>query len=600
MRRSVALLCCTLLATLGVSVAEVAQLQSDVRYLASEELAGRMTGTEGEQLAADYIANQLKSIGAQPLPGRDSMLHPFEFTAGMEDGGSSVTLYRGEEAISYDGADVQALSFSDNATARGEVVFAGYGLFVPEEKGFGYDSYFGLDVKDKIVVVLRYVPADVDDEARAVLARYSGLRYKALHARELGAKAIVLVSGPLSPDGGETIPMSFDSALGGSGIVATSISGKIAEQLFASLPEGGLEKVQKELDSGNPHIQGFAIPDLELSLETKVLREKKIGHNVLAMLPPTEEAAESADWLIVGAHYDHLGTGDRGNSLAGKEGAGKIHFGADDNASGVAATLEVARRLQKVKRPMSVVFGFWSGEELGLLGSTHFVQQELAAFESPLAYLNFDMVGRMRDEEVTIQSVGSSPIWRRLIEQTNVLAGLNLSLQDDPYLPTDSTAFYQAEVPSLHLFTGSHENYHKPSDTAATLNYEGIEAIAAFTTRLVGKLMKQEGGVEYATVERRQQTGGDRDTVRAWTGTVPDYSEEVEGLLLSGVIGGGPADVAGLQKGDVIVRFGEREITNIYDYTFALDVAKIDEELIVEYLRDGERKKTTLTPTQRK
>ena len=597
MRVATSLVTAALLFALNASVADVTQVKTDVRYLASEQLAGRMTGTEGEQLAADYIAAQLKAIGAQPLPGRDSMLHPFEFTAGMDDGGSSVTIHRGDEALVFASEDVQALSFSDNATARGEVVFAGYGLYVPEEKGFGYDSYFGLDVKDKIVVVLRYVPADVDDEARSILARYSGLRYKALHARELGAKAIVLVSGPRSPNSGETIPMSFDSALGSSGIVATSISGAVAEQLFASLPEGGLEKVQQELDSGNPHIQGFSLPDLELSLETKVLREKRIGHNVLAMLPPT---VESDQWVVVGAHYDHLGHGDRGSSLAGKEDAGKVHFGADDNASGVAATLEVARRLKKVERPMAVAFGFWSGEELGLLGSTHFVQEEMTAFEPPLAYLNFDMVGRMRDEEVMIQSVGSSPVWRRLIEQTNVMAGLDLSLQDDPYLPTDSTAFYQAEVPALHLFTGSHENYHKPSDTAETINYEGIDAIATFTTRLVGKLMRYDGDVEYATVERRQESGTDRDTVRAWTGTVPDYSQEVEGLLLSGVIGGGPADQAGLQKGDVIVRFGEREITNIYDYTFALDVARIDEELVVEYLRDGERKKTTLTPTQRK
>jgi hypothetical protein len=597
MRFATSLVAAALLFVVNTSVADVTQVQADVRYLASEELAGRMTGTDGERLAAEYISAQLKAIGAQPLPGRDSMLHPFEFTAGMDDGGSSVTLHRGDEALVFDSTDVQALSFSDNATVRGEIVFAGYGLYVPEEKGFGYDSYFGLDVKDKIVVVLRYVPADVDDETRSILARYSGLRYKALHARELGAKAIVLVSGPRSPNAGETIPMSFDSALGSSGIVATSISGVVAEQLFASLPEDGLEKAQQELDSGNPHIQGFALPGLELSLETKVIREKRIGHNVLAMLPPT---VESDQWLVVGAHYDHLGSGDRGSSLAGKEDAGKIHFGADDNASGVAATLEVARRLKKVERPMAVAFGFWSGEELGLLGSTHFVKEEMTAFEPPLAYLNFDMVGRMRDEEVMIQSVGSSPVWRRLIEQTNVMAGLDLSLQDDPYLPTDSTTFYQAEVPALHLFTGSHEHYHKPTDTAETLNYEGIDAIAMFTTRLVGKLMRHDGAVEYATVERRHESGTDRDTVRAWTGTVPDYSQEVEGLLLSGVIGGGPADQAGLQKGDVIVRFGEREITNIYDYTFALDVARIDEELIVEYLRDGERKKTTLTPTQRK
>jgi len=241
------------------ALAEVARLRTDVEFLSGDPLAGRMTGSDGERLAAEYIVRQLKALGAHPLPGRDGFLDPFEFTAGMEDGGSTVTLTVEGESRTFAGEDVCALSFSDDAEVSGDVVFAGYGLYVPEEKGFGYDSYFGLDVKDKVVVVLRYVPADVDDETRAILARYSGLRYKALHARELGARAIVLVTGPRSPDAGETIPMSFDSALGGSEIAAASVSGRVAEQLFAGLPEGALEKAQAELDSGNPHVQGFVL-----------------------------------------------------------------------------------------------------------------------------------------------------------------------------------------------------------------------------------------------------------------------------------------------------------------------------------------------------
>jgi membrane-associated protease RseP (regulator of RpoE activity) len=220
--------------------------------------------------------------------------------------------------------------------------------------------------------------------------------------------------------------------------------------------------------------------------------------------------------------------------------------------------------------------------------------------ESIRAYVNFDMVGRMIDGKLNLQSIGSSPDWPRLIEQTNVVAGLDLKLQNDPYLPTDSTAFYQAGVASIHFFTGSHEDYHKPSDTADTLNYEGLDEVVGFATLLTKKISKLDAPLAYAKVERTRESGTDRDTVRAYTGTIPNYAEEIKGLLLSGVVGGGPADEAGLQKGDVIVQFGEQEIANIYDYTFALDVARVGEPLEVVYLRDGERQTTTLTPTSRK
>ena len=574
------------------------QVRADVNYLASEQTAGRMTGSEGERVAVQYLTKRLTELGASSLPGLEGYVQPFQFTAGMQDGGSKIRIIAGDTALEWSGEDIQALSFSDDAEVSGEVVFAGYGLTIPEEKGFGYDSYFGLDVEDKIVVALRYVPGDVDDETGAVLARYSGLRYKALHARELGAKALVLVTGPRSPNAGETIPMSFDTALGGSGIAAASVGGAISDVLFAHLEEGGLEKVQAELDTGNPHVQGFALPGLTVTLSTRVLREKRTGHNVLAWLRPTGQT--SGDWVVLGAHFDHLGLGGRGNSLADKDEKDQIHPGADDNASGVAAVLEAARRLSEGSRPINVGLAFWSGEELGLLGSTKFIESNVLAPESIRAYLNFDMVGRMRDERLSLQSVGSSPTWRRLIEQTNVVSGLDLNLLDDPYLPTDSTAFYQVQVPTIHFFTGSHEDYHRPGDTTEKLNYEGIEHVAGFAALLARRVAQLEAPMEYAQVQRIRESGTDRDTVRAYTGTIPNYTEEIEGLLLSGVIGGGPADQAGLRKGDVIVKFGDREITNIYDYTFALDVAKIDVPLEVMFLRDGEKQTTTLTPTSRK
>src|SRR5438552_4513074 len=202
-----------------------------VTALASERFEGRLTGSAGERLASDYLVSQLKRIGAKPLPGATDFLLPFDFTAGARDGGSAATITdtRTNKARTFTArTDIQALSFSDNADASGAVVFAGYGIVVPEAQNFGYDSYATLDVKDKIVLVLRYFPEDADIKTKGILARYADLRYKALAARQRGAKSLLVVTGPHSPNAGETIPMSFDTALSRSGIVAASISGTTA------------------------------------------------------------------------------------------------------------------------------------------------------------------------------------------------------------------------------------------------------------------------------------------------------------------------------------------------------------------------------------
>jgi Zn-dependent M28 family amino/carboxypeptidase len=580
--------------------AEIAvdELRDHVALLASPELGGRLTGTEQERRAAEYLATQLEAAGLVPLPGRDDFLLPFEFTAGASDAGSTLEILAGDAPERFDQRqDIQALSFSDTGALEGEVVFVGYGLTVPESQDFGYDSYFGLDVRDKIAVALRYVPEDLEGDARATLNRYSGLRFKAMTARQNGAKALIIVTGPRSANAGEVVPMTFDTAISGSGIVAASISGAVAQQLFAAAGKE-LEAAQRALDDGNPHAQGYPLSGVRLALDVKVERERREGTNVVGFLPG-DPAGLERPWVVVGGHFDHLGTGDAGNSLARSEEAGEIHTGADDNASGVAAIVEAAEALASGAHARNIAVTFWSGEELGLLGSSAFLDQAVLAPAQIAAYVNLDMVGRMRDNRLSAQGVGSSAAWPGLLERLNVTAGFDLELQDDPYLPTDSAAFYGKEVPTLNLFTGSHADYHRPSDRADTLNYEDLQRVSELTARVVGALAAEPGAPVYAKVERQTQQGGDRDTVRAFTGTIPDYTTEVDGLLLSGVIGGGPAEAAGLREGDVIVRFGKHEIKNIYDYTYALDAVKVGEPLEVELMRAGERVKTTIVPTAR-
>jgi hypothetical protein len=589
------------ISALGVSAGAAdtpSKTRAHVQALASENLEGRLAGSAGERLAADYIAAELQKIGARPLPGQRDYRLPFEFTAGTKDGGSRVTI--GGRTFNTED-DVRALSFSDNGEVSAEVVFAGYGIVVPDSQDFGYDSYATLDVKDKIVVVLRYFPEDADQKTRQILARYADLRYKAMAARQRGAKAMLVVTGPRSPNAGETVPMSFDTALAGSGIVAASISGRVVRAIFAPLPDKTLEGVQQPFDSGNPHAAGFAIPDLKISVAAAVRRERRTGQNIVAYLPVSEPAASKPKpWIVVGAHYDHLGRGEAGNTLAGKEDAGKVHIGADDNASGSAAVLAVAAMLANQPRQRNVLCAFWSGEELGLIGSNAFATRAPIPLDQIAAYLNFDMVGRMQDNKLNVQATGSSPVWGRILEQANVAAGFDLQLQEDPYQPTDVATFNAAGIPSLSFFTGTHVDYHKPSDSADKIDYEDLDRVVAFAAAIVRRVEDAAEAPQFTKVEQKMQSGGGRAGVRVFTGTIPDYATDARGLLLSGVIGGGPAEQAGLRKGDVIVEIAGQTIANIYDYTYALDVLKIGQPAKVVYIRDGKRMETTLIPAARK
>jgi hypothetical protein len=480
------------------------------------------------------------------------------------------------------------------------VVFAGYGLVVPEAQNFGYDSFAGLDVKDKIVLVFRYFPEDADQTTRSILARYADLRYKAMAARQRGAKALLVVTGPRSPNAGETIPMSFDTALAGSGIVAVSISGDAGGEILAAAGKQ-MEAVQKEFDSGNPHVAGFAIPNVTLTVKAAVARESQTARNVVGYLPATSPTTGvDKPWVALGAHYDHLGRGGHGNSLARKEEAGRIHHGADDNASGSAAVLGVAELLSKQARRRNVVFAFWSAEEIGLLGSAAYVNAPPVAVDQLAAYLNFDMVGRMVDNKLTVQATGTSPVWARILEQANVAAGFELILQPDPYQPTDVASFNQAGVPCLTFFTSTHTDYHRPTDTAEKINYEDLDRVVSFAAAIIKRIGDTPEAPQFTKVQQQTESGGGRAGMRIFTGTIPDYATNVKGLLLGGVIGGGPAEQAGLQKGDVIVEINGQTIANIYDYTYALETLKIGQPAKVVYMRGAERRETTLTPAARK
>jgi len=590
----------------------VENLRTHVEALASEEMAGRLTGTEGGRMATAYVAEHFEALGLEPAGDDGTFFQAFPFTAGISPGEDNVLSARFDSvAREYAlDSDWRPIAFSQTGIFEATpVVFAGYGFVAPAEGDFPeYDSYVHLDVEDKWVLLLRYMPEDVPPRLRQHWARHTGLRYKAMLARDRGARGIIVVSGPTSQVGAELVRLSFDAAGGRTSIAAISITDATAAAWLSSAGED-LAELQAALDSGEPRM-GFTLPELTLSAQIDLVKEQREGRNVLARLLAPDPVDAAA--VVVGAHVDHLGRGRQDRSLAqDDEDTGAIHYGADDNASGVAAMLEIAAVLARQQAAgewvprRDVVFAAWDGEELGLLGSDAFTAQLPGGEDTPpdvsgaiAANLNLDMVGRLR-EKLVINGVGSSTYWPDAIEASSTDLGLSLELQEDSHLPTDSTSFYLRRVPVLSFFTGPHEEYHTPRDTPDTLHYGGIARIARLTQRIAVGLAEREEAPEFVEASRPEVVG-QRAYLRAYLGTVPDYVQTgLEGVRLSGVTRGAPAQEAGLEVGDIVVRLAGRRIENIYDYTFAIEALRVGEAVEVEVLRGEELLTFTLIPGSR-
>jgi len=308
---------------------------------------------------------------------------------------------------------------------------------------------------------------------------------------------------------------------------------------------------------------------------------------------------------------DHLGHGIGTSSLARDDEKGAIHYGADDNASGVAGVLEIAQHLATQQAagtlPLrrDVLFAAWSGEELGLLGSQHFTHTFTSGGTEPstltpsiAAYLNMDMIGRF-DKALILQGIGSSSIWPNEIERANVPIGLSITTQEDSYLPTDATSFYLKGVPILSAFTGAHGDYHTPRDTADKINSAGAEKVVRLMAGITRSLATRTEAIDYHAMEKPGGTVG-RVALRVYLGTIPEYAPgDVVGVKLAGVAKGGPADRAGVQGGDVIVELAGKRVENIYDYTYAVDALQIGVPVSLVVLRGEQRLTLTVTPGSR-
>jgi len=581
-------------------------MERHIRYLASAELGGRLTGTPGELKATAYVANAFASMGISPAGDDGSYYDAFEFTAGVALGDDNRLGCRGQQFEA--GKDWTPLSFSLNGDlGEAGVVFAGYGIEAPEEQvGVGgetlpfYSSYVHLDVEDKWVMVFRYMPEGFSQEEGRRFARYSSLRYKALVARRKGAKGIIVVSGPNANVKSPLVPLAFDASLAGSGVGAVSVTDGVAEKILGR----DLKELQDAHDSGEMQA-GFVVDGSEIVVDVDVEQEKKNGRNVIGRLSCGTEGAPA---VVIGAHVDHLGSKAGASSRAKEEDHGKIHYGADDNASGVAGLMEIAQKLAAQKEAgelvlqRDIIFAAWSGEELGLLGSAHYVGEQQGSGSSLqdrfVACLNMDMIGRL-EKALVLQGAGSSPYWAREIERRNAPIGLPLVIQNDSYLPTDATSFYIKGVPVLNAFTGAHEDYHTPADTPDKINYVGAEKVTRFMG-LITRGLAVTGTIPLYKAMEKPENQGVRTGLRAYLGTVPDYSQgDVSGVKLSGVSARGPAEKAGLKGGDIIISLGGQEIKNIYDYTYAIGALKIGQEVEVSVIRDKKEISLQITPDSR-
>ncbi len=568
-----------------------------VHYLASDEFQGRATGSSEEKVYSEKLAQTFKSWGLEGAGPKGSFLQTFEFTSGVHLGPQNslevVGSYQRKYVLSK---DFEPVSFSKTGEFReAPVVFVGYGIKAPAtDKEVEYNSYKGLDVKGKWVVVLANIPSEIPPTRRHFLNLYSRLQHKVTVAKNEGAVGLIVANGPSLGGSDKFGNLKFEGSLSESSLPVLRMS---TEATAAMLKFAGqdLEALEKKLDNGQT-LDPVTIPSTYIKAKVDLQFKKSVGTNVVAKLKSSGAKAS----VMIGAHGDHLGHGQLGSSLARGSEVGKTHYGADDNASGVSGVLELAHYYANLKKtsPQSIqkdiYFGVWSGEELGNLGSSHFTKG--ISQHNISAYINMDMIGRLKDR-VFIQGLGSGDNWSRLAEEVGVRTAVPMIAQEDPYLPTDSLAFYMAGIPTANFFTGSHGEYHTPRDTADLVNYEGVVKVLGAVKSLTDLLVdSQQPMVQYVKVASAQGKMEGR-SFRVYLGTIPDYSQEgVKGVRITGASKDSPAEAAGVQDKDIIVEFDGTKIENLYDYVYTLQSVKPNKETSLKVMRAGKVLELKITP----
>jgi aminopeptidase YwaD len=571
--------------TFTVGTADPTRYLNDIKVLSAPAMEGRGDDTKGIMLATHLLEERYKSLGLEPA-GSQGFLQPFSLITGARLAGNN-RLHEQVGTTSKElklNDDFVPFSFSASGEADAPAVFAGYGASAGE---FGYDDYAGIDVKGKIVVLLRYEPPGFAARSgNQGLTQHASLITKAINARNHGAKAVVIVNGKLG-QGQQDLLTRFGSVSGpeNAGVILVQAKTSVVEEWFA-VAQKSLASVQDQINAATQPVS-FTFPEsVRLTIRASVETTHATVNNVLAYLP-----GKTNEYVILGAHYDHLGYGNH-DSLAPSQ-IGQIHPGADDNASGTAGLLELARLLAPLKGqlPRGILFASFAGEELGLLGSAEWVKEPTRPLGQAVAMLNMDMIGRIKDEKVYVGGVGTGSTLESTLAAADKDSPFHIETSVGGYASSDHTSFVAKKIPVLFFFSGLHSDYHKPSDTWDKINAPDAARLLDLVDKITLRLDTADRRPAFITVVANQDphagvtSGG--GGYGPYFGSIPDFGQSENGVRFSDVQAGSPAAKAGLKAGDVLVRFGNKPIMNLYDFTDALRQSKVGEVVEVTVQRDG-------------
>jgi Peptidase family M28/PDZ domain/PA domain len=585
--------------TVPLSELSAERYQQHVAFLASDKLKGRGNGSPELEKAADYIATQFRSFGLQPAGDGGTYFQKFDVTIGAEFGAKNA-LQIGGVSKEKD-KDFVTIPVSSSGSYDGSVVFVGYGL---TSSALQWDDYAGIDVTGKAVLVFRHDPEETNPASRFSKDSSAPTTFtsKARNARAHGAKAILFITDPnnhvneADTVGKATEGLEFRDL----SILAMHVTRDAVSSLFAQAGKS-VQAVQKSIDSDQKP-QSFELPGSRVRVATDVTPIRKTVRNVIASVRGSDSKLRN-EWIVIGGHYDHLGLGDRNNSMSASD-VGKIHHGADDNASGTAGVLELARLIARNKQSFkrSVLLMTFAGEELGLFGSSHFVNHPTVPLASIDVMFNMDMIGRLASRSLNVMGTGTAPEFPSWIEDANKEIGLSLALSNGGHEGSDHLSFDGKHIPTLFFFSGLHSDYHRPTDTSDKIDAKGAIRVLSLVANAAGLAANAPTKLVYTEVkeERSQTAGGGGGAYSTYFGSVPDFRDDLMGVLFADVHTDSPAGKAGLKAGDLLVEFAGEPIKNLYDFTDALGNKKPGDVVPVVVKRNGQSIKVNVTLEVRK